>query len=89
MLLLKFFPLIHGLLLFRIKQHINLAISAVINANNAYRIAKTRKLSSNAANVTIRKIAKNVAATSNGLFKIFKIRDRYIKKCKIEINIIE
>ena len=70
-LLLKAFPFMHGLLLFRIIQQINLKINAVINAINAYAIAKTKKLSSNAANVTIKKIAKNVADTNNGLFIIF------------------
>lgn len=56
----------HGLSLLFIKQHINLASNAVISANNVYRIAKTKKLSSNTANVIIKKIANAVAATNIG-----------------------
>ncbi|MDO4975114.1 MAG: hypothetical protein Q4E61_02200 [Alphaproteobacteria bacterium] len=55
-----------GLSLLLIKQHINLTNNAVISANNVYKIANTKKLSSNTANVTIKKIAKNVAATNIG-----------------------
>ena len=65
------FLLKHGLSLLLIKQQINLTINAVINANNAYNITKTRKLSSKAVKATIKNIAKKVAATNNGDCKSF------------------
>ena len=53
----------------------NLQIACVITADKkakiVYTIAKTKKLASNTAKVTIKKIAKNVAATKIGHFKIF------------------
>lgn len=60
-----------GFELLLIKQQINRAISAVTRANNVYKIANTKKLSSNTANVIIKKIAKKVAATNIGDCNIF------------------
>lgn len=51
---------------FLIKLQIALTKAAVIKASIVYIIANTKKLASKAAKVTIRNIAKNVAATNIG-----------------------
>ena len=61
----------HGFELLLIRQQINRTISAVTRASNVYKIANTKKLSSNTAKVIIKKMAKNVAATSIGDCNIF------------------
>ena len=56
----------YGFELLLIRQQINRTISAVTRASNVYKIANTKKLSSNTAKVNIKKMAKKVAATSIG-----------------------
>ena len=52
-------------------SQINLTINAVISASNVYASVAIKKVSSNAANVTIKNMANINAATAIGFFKSF------------------
>jgi len=61
----------HKLLLLLFDSQINLTINAVISESNVYTSVAIKKVSSNAANVTIKNVANINAATAIGFLKSF------------------